>query len=190
MNISKRTMTITKITCMTAFLIVASYVVIPLPFAVAAISLQTLAVNLIALLLSPLEAGIAIFLYIFLCAVGVPVANGGRGGLGYLLGPTGGFFFGFLAVVILVSLLKGKKYSILRYSLVTICVGVPVLYVFALSWMIVATGLSPQAAFATGCAPFLPLDIVKCVAASLIAGPLLKVMNQYEQNQGISKQSI
>lgn len=79
MNISKRTLMITKITLMTAFLIVASYIVIPMPFAVASISLQTLAVNLIALLLSPLEAGISILVYILLCGAGVPVANGGKG---------------------------------------------------------------------------------------------------------------
>ena len=112
MNISKRTLMISKVTLLTAFLIVASYLVIPLPFAVAAISVQTLAVNLIALLLPPVQAGISIFVYILLGAVGAPVFNGGNGGLNYLLGPTGGFFIGFLLGVILISLLKGKKYSL------------------------------------------------------------------------------
>ncbi len=175
MNVSKRTLMITKITLMTAFLIVASYIVIPLPFAVASISLQTLAVNLIALLLSPFEACISIMVYILLCAVGVPVANGGKGGLTYLMGPTGGFFIGFLVAVVLISLLKGKMYSI--------CIGIPVMYLFALIWMVAVTGLPLKAAFLTGCAPFLPLDAVKCVVASLMAGPLVKVMNQYEQNR-------
>ena len=103
MNISKRTLMISKVTLLTAFLIVASYLVIPLPFAVAAISVQTLAVNLIALLLPPVQAGISIFVYILLGAVGAPVFNGGNGGLNYLLGPTGGFFIGFLLGVILIS---------------------------------------------------------------------------------------
>ena len=111
MNISKRTLMITKITLMTAFLIVASYIVIPMPFAVASISLQTLAVNLIALLLSPLEAGISILVYILLCGAGVPVANGGKGGVAYLMGPTGGFFIGFLAAVVLISLLRCTAYQ-------------------------------------------------------------------------------
>ena len=190
MNISKRTLMITKITLMTAFLIVASYIVIPMPFAVASISLQTLAVNLIALLLSPLEAGIAIVVYILLCAAGVPVANGGKGGLTYLLGPTGGFFIGFLVAVVLISLLKGKMYSIPRYLLTTIGIGIPVMYLFAMIWMVAVTGLPLKAAFLTGCAPFLPLDAVKCVVASLMARPLVKVMNQYEQNNGITKETI
>ena len=183
MNVSKRTLMITKITLMTAFLIVASYIVIPLPFAVASISLQTLAVNLIALLLSPFEGCISMVVYILLCAVGVPVANGGKGGLTYLMGPTGGFFIGFLVAVVLISLLKGKTYSIPRYLLTTICIGIPVMYLFALIWMVAVTGMPLKAAFLTGCAPFLPLDAVKCVVASLMAGPLVKVMNQYEQNR-------
>lgn len=190
MNVSKRTLMITKITLMTAFLIVASYIVIPLPFAVASISLQTLAVNLIALLLSPLEAGISILVYILLCAVGVPVANGGKGGLTYLMGPTGGFFIGFLVAVVLISLLKGKMYSIPRYMLTTICIGIPVMYFFAMIWMVTVTGLSLKAAFLTGCAPFLPLDAVKCVVASLMARPLVKVMNQYEQNRETAKKTV
>lgn len=181
MNISSRTKRITKITLMTAFLIVASYIVVPLPFAVAAISMQTLAVNLLALLLLPAESGVSILIYMLLCAVGVPVANGGRGGLGYLLGPTGGFFVGFLVAVILISFLKGKRYNLWRYIFVMVCVGIPVIYIFAIGWMVCVTEMSVEAAFTTGCIPFLLADIVKCVAAGLFAKPLLKVMNQYEE---------
>lgn len=183
MNISPKTLTIAKVTLMTAFLAVASYIVIPLPFAVAAISVQTLVVNLIALLLSPVEAGVTILVYILLGAVGLPVFNAGNGGLNYLLGPTGGFFIGFLVEVILISMLKGKKYSISRYSIVTVFVGIPVLYVFAVGWMAAVTGMTLNAAFLTGCVPFLPMDAVKCVAASLIAKPLINVMNYYEKSR-------
>lgn len=185
MNISQRTRTISKVTLLTAFLIVASYLVVPLPFAVAAISVQTLAVNLIALLLPPAEAGVSILVYILLGAVGLPVFNGGNSGIHYLLGPTGGFFIGFLFVVVLVSALKGKKYGFLRYAIVTVFVGIPVLYVFAVGWMVIVTGMSVKAALSVGCIPFLPMDILKCVLASLIARSLLKVMKQYEGKEAI-----
>ena len=183
MNISKRTLMISKVTLLTAFLIVASYLVIPLPFAVAAISVQTLAVNLIALLLPPVQAGISIFVYILLGAVGAPVFNGGNGGLNYLLGPTGGFFIGFLLGVILISLLKGKKYSFIRYTFVSFLAGIPVMYIFAVGWMVAVTGMPVKTAFLTGCAPFLPMDVLKCVVASAVAKPLLSVMNQYEEKR-------
>lgn len=183
MNLSRHTIILTKITLMTAFLVVASYIVIPLPFAVVAISVQTLAVNLIALLLPPVQAGASIGLYILLGAIGLPVFNGGNGGLSYLLGPTGGFFIGFAVVVVLVSLLKGSTYHMVRYAAVTVFIGIPVLYVFAVGWMVLVTGMSPRAAFLAGCAPFLPGDAVKCVVASVVAKPLLKAMNQYEEGR-------
>ncbi len=179
MNISRRTRRITNVTLMTAFLIVASYIVIPVPFAVAGISLQTLAVNLIALLLSPGEATAAIFLYILLCAVGVPVGNGGRGGLNYLVGPTGGFFVGFFVAVLLIALCKGKKYSVKRYLFVTILIGIPMTYLMAIGWMVIVTGLSVEAAFMTGCVPFLLFDVIKCIVATLVVKPLLKGLDPY-----------
>lgn len=181
MNLSQRTLVLTKITLMTAFLVVASYLVIPVPFAVAAISVQTLAVNLIALLLPPVQAGLSIVIYMLLGAIGLPVFNGGNGGLSYLLGPTGGFFIGFIAEVVLISLLKGSVYNLIRYAVVTVVVGIPVQYAFAVGWMVVVTGLSPKAAFLTGCAPFLLGDAIKCVVASVVAKPLMRVMNQYEE---------
>lgn len=189
-NLSKQTIVITKITLMTAFLVAASYLVIPLPFAVAAISVQTLAVNLIALLLPPVQAGLSIAIYILLGAIGLPVFNGGNGGIGYLLGPTGGIFAGFIAAVVLISLLKGKKYSLVRYSLVTVFVGVPVIYLFALGWMVCVTGMPIRDAFLVGCAPFLLGDAAKCVVAGAVARPLLKVMNQYEENRVLSEKTV
>ena len=190
MNLSKQTLVITKITLMTAFLVAASYLVIPLPFAVAAISVQTLGMNLIALLLPPLQAGLSIVIYILLGAVGLPVFNVGNGGIGYLLGPTGGFFAGFIAAVVLISLLKGKKYSLVRYSIVTVFIGIPVMYMFALCWMVYVTGMSVRDAFLAGCAPFLLGDAAKCVVAGIVAKPLFKVMNQYEDNRVLSEKTI
>ena len=51
---------ITKIALMVAFVSAASYLRIPLPFSEAAITGQTLAVKLVALTLSPLEAFITL----------------------------------------------------------------------------------------------------------------------------------
>lgn len=175
-NISKRTQALTKITWMTAFLVVASYIVLPVPFAVAGISLQTLAVNLIGLVLTPAEAASAVLVYILLCVVGVPVGNAGQGGLHYLFGPTGGFFIGFLLVAPIVSFFCGAAPRIRRCLLVTVGLGIPILYACAVGWMMKITGISLQAAFCTGCAPYLLFDIIKSVAACFISKPLRKAM--------------
>lgn len=175
-NISKRTRALTKITLMTAFLVVASYIVIPVPFAVAGISLQTLAVNLIGLMLSPGEAVSAVLIYILLCLFGLPVGNAGQGGLHYLFGATGGFFFGFLLVAPIVSFFCGAAPRIGRSLLVTVGLGIPIMYVCAVGWMMKMTGISFLAAFYTGCAPYLLFDIAKCVAACFISKQIRKGM--------------
>ena len=64
---------ITKISLCVALLCVTSYLVIPIPFSPAVIGLQTIVVNLIALIFQPKEAGLAILIYLMLGVVGLPV---------------------------------------------------------------------------------------------------------------------
>lgn len=60
-------------------------------------TLQTFAVFLAVGLLGGKRGTIAVAVYILLGAVGVPVFSGFNGGLGALLGITGGYILGFLA---------------------------------------------------------------------------------------------
>lgn len=180
MNISKRTKTITKLTLMVAFLIVASYITIPLPFTAAAINGQTFAINLIALMLTPAESAITIVVYLLLGFIGLPVFSGGTSGITRIFGPTGGYYFGYLAAAILISFVKGKKYSFPRYLTSTVVVGMPIIYLIGGAWMMVVSGLSFQAMFLSAVLPFIPLDLVKCAAASIVAKPLQKVNQSYE----------
>ena len=72
-------------------------------------TLQPLAVLLIAMLCGRNIAVAAVSLYLFQGMVGIPVFAYG-GGLPYLLGPTGGFLFGFLFASI-TSFLPSAKIS-------------------------------------------------------------------------------
>lgn len=49
-----------------------------------------------------------VFVYLMLGIVGLPVFSGFRGGIGMLLGPTGGYLLGFLACSLLYWLLRPK----------------------------------------------------------------------------------
>lgn len=60
-------------------------------------TLQTLAVFLTLGLLGGKWGTVSILCYLLLGAVGVPVFSGFRGGIGMLLGPTGGYLLGFLS---------------------------------------------------------------------------------------------
>ena len=77
-----------------AFLAISSQITIPLP--IVPLTLQTLAVGIIATVLTPLDSVLAILVYLILGAIGLPVYAGGAAGFGVILGPTGGFLIGFL----------------------------------------------------------------------------------------------
>lgn len=68
---------------------------IDLPVLGAKITAQSLGVMLAGALLGATRGGLALALFVALVAAGLPLLAGGRGGLGVLLGPSGGFIFAF-----------------------------------------------------------------------------------------------
>lgn len=171
---------ITKIALMVAFISAASYLRIPLPFSVGAITGQTLAVNLVALLLLPGEAFITMLCYWLLGVVGVPV-YGGAAGPGKMFGPAGGYFMAFMLAAVLIAKLRGTKYNIIRYALVTILVGIPVIDGIGFIWMKAVADMTWKVAFLTGFLAYIPLDIVKCIAAILLAKPIQSAFYAVEE---------
>lgn len=167
---------LTKMSLCVAILCLTSYLVIPLPFSPIVIGLQTVMVNVIGLILKPKEAGITVLVYLLMGLIGLPVFSAGTSGPGKLFGPTGGFYFGFLVAVILISCLKGKKISFARYCIVTIAVGIPIQHTFAILFMCIHNGWNLEAAFLTVSLPFLIGDVVKCFMASTIAVALNRVL--------------
>lgn len=171
---------LTKMALMIALVSISSYIVIPLPFTAIVITGQTLIINLLALVLTPGEAFFTMMCYWLLGMAGVPIFAGGTSGPGKMLGPAGGYYIGFIAAAVLISILKGKKYNFVRYMIVCVFVGMVTIYGIAWVWMKVASNMTWGAAFAAGVLPFLLLDTVKCVAAAAMAKPLQKVCNSVE----------
>lgn len=150
-----------------ALITVGSYIVIPLPFSPVPIALQSGFVILAGLLLTGRWAVGSVAVYLLLGALGLPLFAGGTGGMGHLLGPTGGYLLGYLPAVMVTALITGD--SLLRRvlagttgSLVVYCVGVP--------WLALVQGLTPAQAVSFGMLPFLPGDALKVIAAALLAG--------------------
>ena len=165
----------TQIALCVTLLSVTSYLVIPLPFTPIVLSMHTVMVNLIGLLLKPKHAAYTIGLYLLMGLIGLPVFSGGTSGPAKLFGPTGGFYFGFLFAVILISVFKGEMINLLRYIVVTIFLGIPIQHIFAIVFMCFHNGFNLKAAALTVSIPFIPGDIIKCVIASVIGVSLNKV---------------
>ncbi len=178
MNSTDKTMEMTRLALLIAMNCVSAYMIIPLPFSLSPLALQTMIVNLVAFLLTPKQALITMFVYILIGLIGVPVFTGGTAGPAKMFGPTGGYIWGFMIAAALIAWLKGKTYSFKRYSLVSICVGIPVIYIFGALQLKFLTQMNWEAVLLTGVLPFVPMDIVKCLAAAVIARPLHRIFTR------------
>ena len=95
-----------------ALLVVCSQLAVPVGNV--PITAQTAAVMLIALLLSPGYAALTVLVFILAGGIGLPFFANFKGGLGVLLGPTGGYLYGFVAAAALISAISGRQFSWLR----------------------------------------------------------------------------
>lgn len=157
---------------MTTLLSVSSYIAIPLPFTTASITAQTMVVNLIGIILGPIETAIVFVTWILLGLAGVPVFAGGSAGMAKIAGPSGGYIFGFLAAAVLISLFCRKVKDLRKVTVFLILIGIPTIYLFGSVWMKMMTGMPWPAVFVQSILPFIPLDIVKCFAAAALAKAL------------------
>lgn len=151
----------------TALVIVGTFLRIPLP--PVPISLQTFFVMLASLLLSPAMAFESIALYLLLGVIGIPVFSTG-GGLGALLGPTGGFLIamGFEALAGSLIADHENKSGIWR-DLVALLAGEVIVYAIGVPFLKMKLSLTWAKAFAAGMTPFLIGDTIKIIAALLLA---------------------
>ena len=137
----------------------------PLPFSPVPLTGQTFAVFLTGALLGKCWGAVSLLLYILLGAAGLPVFHNAQGGLQIILGPTGGFLWGF----VLGSYFLGKCVES-RDSYLALLLGMflCLLTYFALGTLQLSyiAGLDLRQALLLGVLPFLPLDLVKLFAAA------------------------
>jgi biotin transport system substrate-specific component len=164
---------ITLISLFTALICVSSFITINLPYV--PITAQTLAVMLAGSVLTPRQAAFSLFTYLLLGAVGVPVFAGGSAGLPIILGKYGGYLIGFLLGAVVISLIRGKKNSLALLGLANIIGGIIVIELFGSIWLGYITGMGISKALLVGAVPFIPGDLIKAAAATVIA----KKLNKY-----------
>ena len=173
-NVSK-TAEMTKMALMVAMNCVSAYIIIPLPFSLSPLALQTMIVNLTGYVLNAKQAFMTMLVYLLVGLAGVPGFTGGSAGPGKLFGPTGGYIIGFLFTAVFLAYFRGEKYSFKRYALLGCVIGIPLIYVFGVVQLKLITGMGWDKAIMTGALPFIPLDIVKCLAAAVIAGTIKRI---------------
>lgn len=151
---------------MAALIGASAYLIVPI--GPAPISMQPMFIFLAGYALGPRHGVLATGLYLLAGTVGLPVFAGGKSGLGHLIGPTGGYLFGFVASALLCGLAR-KADGTVPWGR-GILFGVPALlaaYGAGAAWLKITLDFAWAKAAAVGVVPFIPWDAAKIVAALL-----------------------
>jgi biotin transport system substrate-specific component len=168
MNRKKRisTKTIILVGMFTSIIAVLSQIAIPLPSGVP-VTLQTFGVALCGFVLG-WKLGIAsTIIYILVGAMGTPVFHNFTGGLGILVGKTGGFIFGFVFLALFCGISMKIKFKYAR--IVIALVGVVICHFLGIVQFSLIMDLSFIQSAILVSIPFLLKDIISIAIGYFIA---------------------
>lgn len=149
----------------------------PVPF-----TMQTFAVFTALLLLGGRLGLISVAVYVLLGAVGLPVFSGFTGGIGRLIGPTGGYILGFFIMALVYWPLERRCEGSRLKKALSLVPGLALCYAFGTIWYVQVYARSGGAIFFGGAlmacvVPFIIPDAIKLALAVWVAGTLKKYVN-------------
>ncbi len=149
-----------------------------IPFWPVPVTLQTLVVLCLGMVLGPRLGATAVLAYLAQGAAGLPVFAGTpeKGiGIAYMVGPTGGYLFGFIVAAFVVGWLAERRWD--RHVVGTVAamvIGTVLIYSFGLAWLGQVVGWDkPVLDF--GLKPFILGDIAKIVIAAALLPALWRL---------------
>lgn len=161
---------------MVALMAVCSWISIPsaVPF-----TLQTFAVFCAVSLLGGRNSLFAVLAYLLIGAVGVPVFAGPSGGIGIILGTTGGYMLGFIFIALISWGTEKLPVRHISVRIAAMIIGIAVMYVFGTAWFIFVytdkTGAVTIGQALKWCVvPFIVPDLVKLALAVTISEKIRK----------------
>ena len=158
----------------TAVLAVLSQISIPMPSGVP-VTLQTFAVALCACVLGWKFGAASVLVYLLLGAVGVPVFAGFNGGLGVIVGATGGFLIGFLPMVVLTGLFTPAKNKVGTVACSVLGLGICHLLGTVQFMLVMERGFVES--FLLVSVPYLFKDVISVVLAFAVGAAIKKALN-------------
>lgn len=179
-----RTYDMAYIAVFAVLMAICSWISIPtvIPF-----TLQTFAVFLAVCVLGGKRGTLSVIVFVLLGAIGVPVFAGFTGGLGIIMGNTGGYIIGFIFAGLLMWLMErifGRKMWVQAVSML---LGMVTYYVFGTIWFMIVymrtTGPVGLSAVLGWCViPFIVPDLVKAALALFLGNtlrrPLTAIMGE------------
>ncbi len=166
-----RTLDLVYIAAGAALIAVCSWISIPtaVPF-----TMQTFAVFLLMSLLGGKRGTLSVLVYLLLGAAGLPVFAGFTGGIGILLGNTGGYLAGFLLLGLIYMIITKFFGERLLTETAALLIGLAVCYAFGTAWFLLvytkangAVGLGTVLGWCV--LPFILPDLLKLALALTIS---------------------
>ena len=137
---------------------------IQVPFYPVPVTMQTLAVMVIAMAYGSKLGTATLFSYLFAGFIGAPVFAGGAG-FAYMAGPTGGYLAGFLLAGVVLGALADRGWTRnWQTTAAAMLAGTSIIYMLGLAWLSQLIGLDKAITF--GLVPFIYGDILKLVIAA------------------------
>ncbi len=131
------------------------------------LTLQTLGVLFTGAVLGSRRGALALLLYLTEGALGLPVFAGGASGVGYVLGPTGGYLVGFVVAAGVVGRLAQRGWDRrLVWAAVAMVIGNVIIYACGVAWLAVFLG-DLWGALVKGMLLFVVGDLIKIAVAAL-----------------------
>lgn len=172
----RRTTQLTLTALFAALTAVFSQISFPLPFTPIIFTMGVMAVYLTAALLPKWYAMLAQLVYLLLGVIGLPVYSGFHGGLGTLLGPTGGYLMAYPIMALLGAWLRellGKTpLPRLVQMLISLIATLIPCYLLGSLWYMQVGQVDWMTSLMATALPFIPIDAIKVVFASLLALPV------------------
>ena len=141
-------------------------------------SLQTLAIMLIGAAFGMRLAVATLILYLAQGAMGLPVfqSTPEKGiGLAYMVGPTGGFLIGFVAMAAIAGWAADRGFDRNPFKFFGALLGAEaVLMVLGFAWLAVLIG--PEKSWQFGVAPFIVPDLIKVALAAAVVPAVWSIL--------------
>ena len=172
---------LTFIAMFAALMAICSWISIPttIPF-----TLQTLGVFLAVGLLGRGRGTLSVITFLLLGLIGLPVFSGFTGGIGILMGPTGGYLIGFIFTALVMGTITTRFGESTVVLILAMIAGLLVCYLFGTAWFMLVYNHTNEAislyATLSACVfPFIVPDLLKICLSVLLVRRLKPVINRY-----------
>jgi len=138
------------------------------------VNLALLSPMLAGWLLGPVYGMTSQLVYLLLGAAGVPVFAGFTGGVGHLIGPTGGYIAAYILMAGVTGAFRGRSRGIVTMGLVNL-LSVLVCYALGSAWFMFSLRRDLISTLVVCVVPFVIGDFLKVIACAALAKRLMAI---------------